>query len=1207
MSHPDSSHLRDEYPKLPKNPFPGIRPYTAAEDSVFFGRENQVQPILELLSCNHLVTVTGASACGKSSLLNAGIVPLLRDGLYGDHSLIVSLTPGKDPFRAFAEAFTEVAGAWVDEKTLEFKSLESLMEASGLAPERPVIVIVDQFEEVFRLIEDLDTDESPGGPDSPIQGPFRTSAFSEVQNFTQFLSGIPEMEQGYLVIGIRADFLKDCSRFKCMAEIIGKSIYITSLLSRHDLEFAIRSPLQHSEYRCTISQATISAILNDLTNDSDQLPLLQVFLHEAYKSGRASLSDRGADRFDLQYKSVNPGSQRAGQDSKSKSSFEVFLNSLGDQLLSETGVDRERILLFFSCLFHLDPHLRAVREMASLDDIDRASVLDADEVHRIAAPFLSSGWIVEKTGRESGPAFDITHEALLRKWGYFEVLVKRATRLHRIVHQEGAPHFLSPDNETCARRAAGPYGEDARHPESIWAYQRGYQEHVKEILHQHILARSWNQLKNLILFALLAAACASAFVFRNNQKQRASELAAGTRETNARIAEADAKAREADAKTREAEANLAKATAEAALAAAHRIDAENQSAKAKLKAEEVIALAKQAAAEVKLDSAKWREAQAARMIGFQDSLKIQKNSVKSSPGIAIKTYSSTVSDEMSSRAIFDRIHVLDAPLRHGLDFVGGSSLDHWLRNSSEHPVAVTGNSFVANSATGESWQAKQFPGYFIGVYRFPNAILLGGIDSSRTKLMVWWSSKIGLREFNFGPLNEGERIADASISQVRVGGYRVVAVTDGGRIGESHITDLNDLNSISKTDFHPISESVSGVLDVIEMPSATLFLCKQGSEWTLHENPRHPEVVEEIGRFRGDDVRLVPCKDLIKTALFAVLHNGGVTCYIESENDNRRFFPVHLSWDQYERSNTSDANRPTKAAFTQDGDVLAIGTKSGEVLLWEVNREAGRDQRIVLSSEPNYRFELDPTETSPVTAFAWSTSSEGSDDLAAANEAGTIVLLSEAERAAKDGLDTAPIRHLVQPSIQLRPPSDSDPTPFTALSFSGSDVLGAISRAGSIKAFPVKPRQVGKFQVFKNLASNKELAFYSKFSAEKLASKRLLKSTYKKGDPPGPSLDESKYFIAARWDYNLLRKDLLRERPIRVFAVGTNGQPIGTSIEPVWAVDWGPGIDKPYDFQVSNGLVEALKAEALRNGVALGELIQVEFDVFIDTPEVDTP
>jgi hypothetical protein len=62
----------------PIEPYPGLRPFTDEESWLFFGRDEQVNKIVERVRDKQFSAVIGGSGCGKSSLVWAGVIPELR-------------------------------------------------------------------------------------------------------------------------------------------------------------------------------------------------------------------------------------------------------------------------------------------------------------------------------------------------------------------------------------------------------------------------------------------------------------------------------------------------------------------------------------------------------------------------------------------------------------------------------------------------------------------------------------------------------------------------------------------------------------------------------------------------------------------------------------------------------------------------------------------------------------------------------------------------------------------------------------------------------------------------------------------------------------------------------------------------------------------------------------------------------------------------
>src|SRR5882672_10699877 len=93
-----------------KNPFPGLRPFREDEEHLFFGRENQVNTMVDKLAATRFLAVVGTSGSGKSSLVNCGLRPALHRGLMakaGTCWRIAQFRPGTNPLRAMSESLAQ--------------------------------------------------------------------------------------------------------------------------------------------------------------------------------------------------------------------------------------------------------------------------------------------------------------------------------------------------------------------------------------------------------------------------------------------------------------------------------------------------------------------------------------------------------------------------------------------------------------------------------------------------------------------------------------------------------------------------------------------------------------------------------------------------------------------------------------------------------------------------------------------------------------------------------------------------------------------------------------------------------------------------------------------------------------------------------------------------------------------------------------------
>src|SRR5215813_11838988 len=62
----------------PQNPWPGLAAYDEAASNFFHGRDEEARELLRLIQLAPLTVVYGKSGLGKTSLLQAGLFPLLR-------------------------------------------------------------------------------------------------------------------------------------------------------------------------------------------------------------------------------------------------------------------------------------------------------------------------------------------------------------------------------------------------------------------------------------------------------------------------------------------------------------------------------------------------------------------------------------------------------------------------------------------------------------------------------------------------------------------------------------------------------------------------------------------------------------------------------------------------------------------------------------------------------------------------------------------------------------------------------------------------------------------------------------------------------------------------------------------------------------------------------------------------------------------------
>jgi hypothetical protein len=187
----------------PACPYPGMVPFTSADETRFFGRAPEVATITARLEAGaSLIVVIGPSGCGKSSLLSAGVLPRLR------------------------------ASGWpVLEMRASAAATFDLDEAAARAPTgQRVLLMIDQFEEVFTWLAE-NRDEA-----SPIASPAGL-----VENLFVAIGKARTDARCAVVLALRADFFGDLMGAPLWPVIPEQRVEIGSLAGDR-LREAIRLP-----------------------------------------------------------------------------------------------------------------------------------------------------------------------------------------------------------------------------------------------------------------------------------------------------------------------------------------------------------------------------------------------------------------------------------------------------------------------------------------------------------------------------------------------------------------------------------------------------------------------------------------------------------------------------------------------------------------------------------------------------------------------------------------------------------------------------------------------------------------------------------------------------------------------------------------------------------------------------------------------------
>lgn len=225
-------------------PFPGLSAFAREDAAQYFGRTAELDEVVERLRANSLVPIVGPSGIGKSSFVNAALIPRLEDGDWN----VIALRPGSAPFERITAAIGArgAASSLRDNPDQLAVLLGSLVSRIG---ER-VLIYLDQFEETFTL------------------APAESVAFCEC-----IARAANSDESWRFVLTIRDDFLGRLAESAQMRRHLGAVISLAPL-SRADLEIAIAGPLANAEL-APDDPELVARIVADVSGQAACLPLLQ--------------------------------------------------------------------------------------------------------------------------------------------------------------------------------------------------------------------------------------------------------------------------------------------------------------------------------------------------------------------------------------------------------------------------------------------------------------------------------------------------------------------------------------------------------------------------------------------------------------------------------------------------------------------------------------------------------------------------------------------------------------------------------------------------------------------------------------------------------------------------------------------------------------------------------------------------------------------
>ncbi|MFJ9945749.1 nSTAND1 domain-containing NTPase [Streptomyces erythrochromogenes] len=250
-------------------PYAGLAAFQPEDADRFFGREQLTAELLAKVRDHRFLTVFGPSGSGKSSLLRAGLVARTRTA----GAPVILFTPGPHPVEEcavhLAAATGEAPGPLLtelrsDPATLHLRIRQTALAhppATGPGPGADILIVVDQFEEVFTLCQDQ------GERDAFITMLIEAAA--------------TPTSRTRVVLGVRADFYGHCVQHPRLVEAMRDAQIAVGPMTGQELREAVTRPAALAD--CTVTGPLLAAVVADATGQPGALPLVSHAMVETWR------------------------------------------------------------------------------------------------------------------------------------------------------------------------------------------------------------------------------------------------------------------------------------------------------------------------------------------------------------------------------------------------------------------------------------------------------------------------------------------------------------------------------------------------------------------------------------------------------------------------------------------------------------------------------------------------------------------------------------------------------------------------------------------------------------------------------------------------------------------------------------------------------------------------------------------------------------
>lgn len=373
------------------SPFPGLNAFEAHHAAVFFGRDDVLVQLREVLrkrgtqGGERLIVLLGSSGSGKSSLLRAGLIPrLTRDR---DNWIVLrAFRPEHDPLGKLIDTILQMCegeeryGEWEqaldgDRPEEALRQIARHIRRKAKAADARILIAIDQGEELFQNLDDASRSK-----------------------FFAFLSRMLAADLPFVaIIAMRSEFLDSLQLEK--ERTVAFDTFSVEPVPLSRIGAIIRGPARIANIR--IDDDLIAAVTHD-AGGADALPLVAFALRELY------------ERFGSSGALTRQNYESLGQRDKGITPLENAVRLVVEEAFpkSRRTPEDDRLLrdAFIPELVQVSKDGHFVRRSAVYEELPQ-------RVRPVIDKLVDARLLVRRSGSKRGASVvEVSHEAVFRVW-----------------------------------------------------------------------------------------------------------------------------------------------------------------------------------------------------------------------------------------------------------------------------------------------------------------------------------------------------------------------------------------------------------------------------------------------------------------------------------------------------------------------------------------------------------------------------------------------------------------------------------------------------------------------------------------------------------------------------------------------------------------------------------------------------------------------